>query len=1019
MKKPLRTKNLNYMRKNYLKHYVLLFAMLLVSSLAFAQNGTITGTVADTKGETLPGVSVTLDGTTTGTATDINGAFKLSAAAGTHTLTAKYLGYATMQKTIVVTAGASATVAFQLAAESQSLNEVVVVGYGTQNRKDVTGSVATVNSKDFQKVSASTPEQLIAGKVAGVAITSNGGQPGAGSQIRIRGGASLNATNDPLIIIDGVPLTNGGISGASNPLSLINPNDIESFSILKDASSAAIYGSRASNGVILITTKKGLTGKPKISFVSQLSAAQIAKKVDVFTAAEMRDYVNANGTDAQKALLGDANTDWQKEIYQTAIGSDNNISVAGGLKNLPYRVSVGYLNQNGILRTDNLERTSASINLNPRLFDNHLKINLNVKGAINKSRFANQGAIGSAITMNPTYPIYSGNENEFGGYYEIKKAGVFERLAPRNPLGLLYLKQDNSNVKRSVGNAQFDYSFHFLPDLHANLNLGYDYSTSSGTIVVPDYAAQEFERFKDAAGKLHGGINKQYAQKLMNRLGEFYFSYNKEMKDIDSRVEAIAGYSYQIFRNEDRPNGSQNYGFPDVTSDGTIAQSRIFPDNVFQSVLISYYSRLKYTFKDRYTLQGSIRTDGSSRFAEENRWSVFPTVSFGWNVKEESFLKDASTLSNLRFRVGYGITGQQEGIGLYDYRSFYNLSNNAAQYQMGDAYYNMYRPGGYYQNRKWESTATTNAAIDFGFFNERLTGTVEYYYKKTKDLLSTINQPAGTNFSNQITANIGSMENRGVELTLNTIPVKTKDLTWNLGVNFTYNTNKITELTVAPDPNYIGVRFGNISGGTGNSVLIHSIGYPRGSFYVYKQVYDQAGKPLENVFVDQNKDGIINEKDLYRYKNIDPKAFFGLSSSVNYKNFNAGIVLRGSLGNYVYNNVFSNSGTKRNIFNPVGGYINNASKNVLETNFQGDGNAFFSSDYYVQNASFLRIDNINIGYDFGKLFKNTANLRINANVQNAYVFTKYKGLDPEVNSGIDNNFYPRPRTFVLGLNLDF
>ncbi|MBE9585553.1 SusC/RagA family TonB-linked outer membrane protein [Mucilaginibacter sp. JRF] len=999
------------MRRFYLKNYVLLLAMMLVSGLAFAQTGSISGTVLDTKRESLPGVSVTVDGTTTGTATDVNGAFKINnISAGTHTVTAKYIGYTVMSKTVNVTAGQATTVEFLLAAESQSLNEVVVVGYGTQNRKDVTGSIATVSSKDFQKAVVSSPVDLIAGKVAGVSITSNGGQPGAGSQIRIRGGASLSATNNPLIVVDGVPLSDNSISGAPSPLSLINPDDIESFSVLKDASAAAIYGSRASNGVLLITTKKGQSGKPQISLNSQLSASQISKKVDVFSPSEFRDFVNTNGTDAQKALLGSANTDWQDEIYQTAIAHNTNLSVSGAYKSLPYRVSVGYLDQDGVLKTDNLQRTSGAINLSPKLFDNHLKINLNLKGTISKSRFANQGAIGAAVSMDPTQPIYSGND-EFGGYYETKVGNSLQTLAPRNPVGLLELRNDKSDVKRSIGNVQFDYSFHFLPELHANLNLGYDYSQGKGTIFVPDYAAQGYNS-GSVGGVTYNGLNNRYQQDQKNRVGEFYLNYVKDLKSIDSRIDAVAGYSYQIFENH-------VFNFPTRAADNTVLVTPVFPDNLDKNVLISYYGRLNYTFKNKYTLTATVRTDGSSRFSPQNRWATFPSAALSWNMKEESFLADNNVVSNLKLRGGYGITGQQEGIGLYDYRSFYSLSSNTAQYQLGDTYYNMYRPNGFYPNRKWEQTATTNIAADFGFFNERLTGSVEYYYKKTKDLLNEIDQPAGTNFSNRIVANIGSMENHGVELTLNSQIIRKKDVSWNLGVNFTYNTNKITQLTIAPDPNYPGARYGTISGGTGNSVLIHSEGYQRGSFYVYQQVYDAAGKPVEGVFVDRNSDGVINQDDLYRYKNVDPRAFFGLSTSVNYKKWSAGMVLRGSLGNYLYNNVFSSTGTLRNVFNPIGGYLNNASTNVLETNFQGAGDAFYSSDYFVQNASFLRIDNVNIGYDFGKVFNSAASLRLYGNVQNAYVFTKYKGLDPEVNSGIDNNFYPRPRTFVLGLNLDF
>ncbi|MDE3234406.1 MAG: TonB-dependent receptor [Bacteroidota bacterium] len=992
----------------------LLVALTLVLTVfcvpALAQDKVVTGKVTDSKdGSPLAGATITAKGTTVITQTDANGVFKIKVPASVTTLVVTNIGYANQDVPI------AAELSIKLIATSASLNEVVVIGYGTAKKKDVTGSVATVTSKDFVKGAITSPDQLITGKVAGVAITSNGGAPGAGSTIRIRGGASLNASNDPLIVIDGMPLSNSNIPGAANPLSLINPNDIESFTVLKDASAAAIYGSRASNGVIIITTKKGKSGKPVFSFSSQISASTIEKKVDVLNADQITQIVKANGNSSIVPLLGTAQTDWQNQIYQTALMQNNNLSIAGSLKHLPYRISLGYLNQDGVLKTDNLQRTSLGINLSPVLLDNHLKIDISLKGTYSKTRFANQGAIGSAVTFDPTQQVYS-NSNRFGGFWEWldpnNTTTGLKSLAPFNPLGLLMQKVDRSTVQRSIGNALIDYKTHFLPDLHAIVNVGYDVSDGSGTTVINDSAAMSYKRYKDANGVFHGGQNTQYKSVITNTYLNFYLNYSKDLKSIDSRIEAMAGYEYQDYK-------TKNYFYPDVAYDGTIVNPVNYPYDIPENTLVSFLGRVNYTFKNRYILTGTIRRDGSSKFNPNNRWGTFPSAAFAWRIKNESFLRSSSAVSDLKLRVGYGVTGQQDGIGNYDYISYYNLSNPTAQYQFGNNFYQMYRPGGYYYNRKWEQTATSNIAIDYGFLNNRITGTIEYYYKNTTDLLNQINQPALANFSNKIVANVGSMENRGVEFTINFQPVRTKDLVWDVAFNATYNENKITKLTISDDPNYPGAQFGGISGGTGNTILINSVGYNRGAFYVYKQVYDpKTGKPIDNLFDDKNRDGIINQNDLYQYKGVDPKSYYGLSTNVTYKKWNAGFVMRASIGNYVYNNVASGTGTLRNIINPIG-YINNGSTDYLYTGFSGNGSNYYLSDYYVQNASFLRMDNINIGYNVGKVFNNKANLRLSANAQNVFVITKYKGLDPEINGGIDNNFYPRPRTFVFGLNLDF
>ncbi|MCO5936654.1 TonB-dependent receptor [Mucilaginibacter sp. RB4R14] len=1003
------------MRNNYLKKFMLLFAVLFISQAILAQTGSITGKVVDENNQPLPGSTVLVVGTTIAGATDVNGVYRINGVkAGTYTLTASFIGYTTDPKSVTVGTG-PLSVNFSMQSSSKSLNEIVVIGYGTVKKKDLTGSVTTVSSKDFQTGNITSPEQLIAGKVAGVSITSNGGAPGAGSTIRIRGGASISASNDPLIVVDGVQLSNDGIAGAPNALSLINPNDIETFTVLKDASATAIYGSRASNGVIIITTKRGLAGKPVINLNTQVSAAVLTKKVSVLSADQLRAYVKANGNATYQGLLGAENTDWQKEIYKTAISNDNNLSISGGFKNVPYRISVGYLDQKGILRTGYLNRASASINLSPKLFDNHLKIDLNVRGSASKARFANQGAIGAAVSFDPTKPVTSGNSN-YGGYFEYldsdpSSATGLKQLAPRNPVGLLEEREDKSDVKRSIGNLQLDYKLHFLPDLHANVNFGYDASEGKGTIVQPDYAASSFRRYKDANNVLHSGVNNQYDNKALNTTFEGYLNYVKEVKAINTRIDAVAGYAYYDYK-------TTVTNYPDLTTDGTVVSNPTYPFDIPRNRLLSYYGRLNLTISNKYLLTGTVRRDGSSRFSPLNRYAVFPSGALAWKIKEESFLKDNTVLSDLKLRVGYGLTGQQDGLSNYAYTSYYSLSSQTASYQFGNAFYQLYRPVAYDPKRKWEQSATTNAGIDFGFLNGRLTGSIDAYYKETKDLLAPVNVPAGGGFSNTFITNVGTMTNKGIEISLNAQLIKSAEVTWDVALNATYNQNKITKLTFVNDPNNTGLSTGGVSGGTGSSVQRFIVGQPRGAYYVYQQVYGTDGKPLDNVYVDRNNDGSINDKDLYLYKQPDPKYIFGFSSNVTYKKFNLSVVMRANLGNYAYNNVFSSTGVQRSILNPLG-YLNNGSTNVLESGLIGGNDKNVLSDYYVQNASFLKMDNASLGYNFGKLFGGSTQLSLSGNVQNVFTITKYKGVDPEVNGGIDNNIYPRPRTYVLGLNLKF
>jgi iron complex outermembrane receptor protein len=988
-----------------------LVALLLAAICmpAFAQDRTVTGKVTDAKdGSPLVAASVVVKGTKKGASTNNDGTFTIRVSATENTVVVSYLNYAT--KEVSIKGLSQLNVA--LSASTDQLGDVVVIGYGTARKKDLTGSVVNVTAKDFNTGVVSTPEQLISGKVAGVSIISNGGAPGSGSTIRIRGGASLNASNDPLIVIDGMPMDGNGISGQSNALSLINPNDIESFSVLKDASATAIYGARASNGVILITTKKGKKGDTKVSFSSQLGIASITKKADIFSADEIRSIVNTNGSATLKSLLGTANTNWQDVIYQNGVSTDNNISVTSSLKGLPYRLSLGDMTQLGILKTDRLHRTTVGLNLSPVLWNNHLTLNLNYKIASSNTNFANQGAIGAATSFDPTQSIYSGN-SKFGGYWEWldpNSVSGLKALSPKNPLGLLEERTDVSAVVRQIASALVDYKVHFLPDLHLILNTGVDASEGKGTVLVPDYAASAYQRYKDANGN-HGGYYNQYRQTKSNTYLNAYFNYTKELKAIQSRLEAVAGYEFQDY-------ATTNYNFADYTYNRTLVTTPNYPFNKPEYRLNSYLGRVNLNVKNKYVVTASLRQDGSSKFNPDNRFALFPSGAVAWKLKEEDFLKSSAVVSDMKLRASYGVTGQQDGIGYYDYISYYNLGNSGAQYQFGNSFYSIYRPNGYYYNRKWEQTATANLALDFGFLENKITGTLEAYNRTTTDLLNEINQPAGTNFSNKIVANVGSMENKGVELTLNYQAINKKDLKWDLSFNATYNKNKITKLTISDDPTYAGARFGGISGGTGNTIMIQSVGYNRGAFFVYKQVYDAAGKPIDGLFADLNRDGIINEKDLYQYKGNDPQLFLGASSNITYKKWNAGIVMRANIGNYLYNNVASSTGTLRNFINPLG-YISNGSRDYLNTGFSGNGANYYLSDYYVQNASFFRIDNISVGYNVGAVMKGKANLKLNANVQNAFILTNYKGLDPEMSGGVDNNFYPRPRTVSLGLNLNF
>jgi TonB-linked SusC/RagA family outer membrane protein len=973
-----------------------LACFLQLAGNAQAPKVTVHGTVQTDKGIPIPGASISISGSAKGAISDSKGAFTLSAPANA-LLIITCIDYDTAQ------VKPQSVVQISLHPSASFLNDVIVIPYGTAKRKDLTGSLAVVSEKDFQGGTITTPEQLIAGKVAGVSVTSNGGSPGSGSVIRIRGIVSLSASNDPLVVVDGLPFSGTTIPGASNALSLVNPNDIASFTVLKDAAATAIYGSRASNGVILITTKKGRPGPPVYSFSSQVSAAKLIKEYDVMSAPVFRQFVDSNAIGTYNgqpfsALLGSSNTDWQKQIFQTAVSTDNNLNATGTIGSTPYRISAGYLNQEGIVRTDNLQRYSGSISLTPHFLDDALKVELNLHGAVLQSQFANSGAaISSAIYFDPTQPVHA--KSPFGNFYEWSStdpssgAVTLNKLAPRNPVALLDQYNNHATVQRSFGNLALDYALPWVPGLHANLNLGYDVAHGNGIVQVPAYAAQNY---------LDSGQNNVYKGTMQNVVGEFYLSYGKDLPSIKSNINVIAGYGYYNTL-------STNYNYYDYRANGdTIPGTKPpFATSPLENTLISYYGRLTYTFNGKYILSGSIRDDGSSRFSPSNRWGVFPAGAFTWRLGQENFLKYSPVVSNLNLRVSYGITGNQDGIYQYPYQAVYAISNNSSEFQFGNNNYNMASPAAYDANIKWEQTATWNGGIDYGFLNNRIWGAIDVYYKKTTNLLNTVPVPAGSNFSSYLLVNVGDMTNKGAEFAIGASPIRGKDWKWNVNFNIAYNTNKITKLTATNDTTYVGAV-------QSNGVQINSVGYSALSFYVYHQEYNKNGKPIEGVYEDKNGDGIINNQDLYHYKSPFPPYILGFSTDLSYKKFTISTVLRANIGNYMYNGL-ATAATKANVFNPLG-YLANTLNEVRSTGFVY-GNT--QSDYYVQNASFLKLDNLGLSYNAGHVFRNDANLKISANCQNVFTITNYKGQDPELYGGIDNSFYPRPRTYTLGFNLQF
>ncbi|AMC11975.1 hypothetical protein Lupro_12195 [Lutibacter profundi] len=984
--------------KNF-KLFLLTVIVFLPISL-FAQQ-TVTGKVTEkATGSELPGVGIIIKGTTKGTSTDFDGKYSLENVKKGDVLVFSYIGFSTLE----ITVGDNTTINVALEQDTETLNEVVIIGYGTTTVKDATGSITTVKPKDLNRGVIVSPDQMLTGKIAGIQVISNGGAPGSGSTIRIRGGASLNASNDPLFIIDGVPVDKEGISGLRNPLNTINPNDIESYTILKDASATAIYGSRASNGVIIITTKKGTADGLKGTYSSNFSVNENISTVDVLSVNQFRDYVNANGLPSDIALLGNANTNWQNEIFRTGYGTDHNLSLRGGTENLRIRGSIGYTSQEGTLLTSKLERSTFSLSVASKLLDDHLKIDLNTKVSMINNRFADTGAISNAIAFDPTKPVYD-NASPYGGYFQwLQPDGNPVAVgAPKNPVALLKQRNNSSNATRSIGNIQFDYKMHFLPELRANLNLGYDISNSYGDDTTFNSATASSVELAKLGNITH------YEQSKKNILSDFYLNYAKDLKSINSSIDVMAGYSYQNFTNE----GFNTNNIQDPTLTETF-------DYYNELNLQSFFGRLKYAFADKYLLTLTYRRDGSSRFSKENRWANFPAAALAWKIYEEDFMKNSKTFSNLKLRLSWGITGQQDIGSYYPAIATYLAGTNTAQYQFGSSYITTFRAEPFNTTLKWEETETYNAGLDFGLFDDYLTGSIDAYFRRTKDLLNFIPFPGGSSLSNAGDANIGKMENKGVELMLNIKPIRTDDLNLNIGLNFTYADTEITQLTTNDGPDYEGVPVGIFSGGVGNTVQIHSVGYAPSAFFVYQQVYDSTGKPIEGVYVDRNNDGVITIADKYRNEKPAADFTFGFTTDLNYKKWNFNMAWRGSLGNYAYNNVDSNLGFNHQLLNAAfPNVISNGVKNVLETGFINGGAERYLSDYYIQDASFLKLDNISVGYNFGNVLSEGSNLSIIGSAQNIITITDYKGLDPEVSGGIDYNIYPRPKIYMLGVNLNF
>lgn len=968
-----------------------------------AQTLLVKGTVTDRTGAPMPALTVVVSGTTEGAVTDMEGRYEIGVPAD-GVLIFSYLGY----ETVTVPVEGRTVIDVSLSPDSELLSDAVVIGYGSTTRKDLTGSVSAVDRKDFNGGLLSSAEQLINGKVAGVQITTGGGSPTSGSTIRIRGGASLNASNDPLIVIDGVPLERGGVGGMEvNFLSLINPNDIESMTVLKDASSTAIYGSRASNGVIIITTRKG-SGRDRleVSFTSTLSlqsrtgTARMLSREQFISLAESQGYGQYLWKDAD-GQYGD--TDWNSQIYRTAFGTDNNLSVSGRFtRDFPFRVSLGYYNQDGIVRTDNATRYTGSISLSPSFLDDHLRFTFSAKGAVNRNRYAPSGsAIYNATAGDPTRPVYSGNE-AFGGYSEILSgAGEVSTVSGTyNPLGLIMQRDYHDMVRRVIANADVEYRMHFLPELKLHATAGYDFASGESVNRVPASAASNHR-----TGGLYTPVGPNTNE---NRLLTAYLNYNKAFESIDSRLDATVGYDYQYWRAATAPGDSYNEAGESLNGAWLATDQR--------HVLLSYYARVNYSYGSRYIVTATLRRDASSRFAKDERWGSFPSVALAWRISEEPFMQNVKAVSTLKLRASYGQTGQQDGIGNYSYLPVYYPSTGENSSYITDGYGNYgsyYQPGAYVSDLTWEKTSSWNVGFDFGLLDDRLGGSVDWYTRKTSDLLATVPSAAGTNFTRTITTNVGNVESDGVEVSLNATPVQTGDWEWNISANMTWMRNIVTNLSLIEGAETAPALAG--AAVDGKQVQAIAVGQTPYAFYVYKQLYDSSGRPIEGAYADLDGNGTINIDDRYFYHSPAPEYMFSLSTSLRWKRLTLSTSLRASLGNYIYNATASNNGALETM-KYADNCLYNLSASYLQTGFNVRQHY---SDHYVENASFIKMDNLILSYDFGNLWRDTLGLNLSLLCQNVFTITRYSGVDPEISGGMDQSFYPRPRIFSLSIGLNF
>ncbi len=994
--------------KQILSFFAGLMLLGIVPTQMFAQSGfEVKGVVSDAAGPII-GATILEQGTSTGASTGLDGEFTLTVSSGDAIVEISCIGY----KTLTFKAN-SMPVNITLEEDALFLDDVVVIGYGTVKKSDMTGSVSTVRADEVNKGMISTPSQLLQGKAGGVVVTPGSGQPGAASTIRIRGGSSMSASNDPMLIIDGLPISNTGVSGVSDQLSSINPDDIESFTVLKDASATAIYGSRASNGVIIITTKKGSkydSKVPHVAFDFTASLQQNAKYLDVLNGDEMRDLVAYyyGSNEAAMASLGSENTNWQKQVYQLGQTYDTNLSVTGkaGFGKagyMPYRVSGGYYDQTGTLKTSAMQRGTLSINLTPTFLDDHLTISLNAKGTYMHNRFANQDAIYQSVQYDPTQPVYDSSSNGVHGYrvWNGPNPGV---QGTGNPVASLYEKEDLSDAYRFVGNAQIDYKVHGLEDLHFNLNLGLDYSSSEGTVNVPNGAEQSYKNTTQNGL----GLDEKYTGSKRDETLEFYGAYDHTWNKKHT-FGAMIGYSWQWFYND-----STDFQQTDLAESDPNYKVYYTSVNAFEYFLTSFFARLNYSFDNRYLITGTVRFDGTSRFVN-HKWGIFPSVAFAWNIKNEPFMSAADpNLSTLKLRLSYGQTGQQD-LNTSNYPSLATYISNdyaGSRYFFGNNLVVPITPASYNADLKWETTTSYNVGVDMGFIDNRITATVDAYYRKTTDLLNYTPIAAGANLSNYLNANIGTLDNVGVEIDMNFIPIQTKDWFWQIGLNGAWNRNRITKLTANDSDDYTGVETGGISGGTGNNIQRFMTGQPANVFYVYQQVYDQNGDPIPGAYVDRNGDGTIDESDKYYYKDPNPDFTIGFNTTLQWKKWTLAISAHSNLGNWVYNNNASNMCLTTDL------WTNNFTSNRIKSDaYSGFTTAEYFSDYWVRNASFLKIDNITLGYTFS--FPKDLSLNIFATVQNVCTISGYDGLDPEIFGGIDNNIWPRPRTYILGIKFNF